>query len=774
MRLRSRSLLLLAALCGAASPGLAVPDGVAASAGTSVKTTSLRTCFRVHDAIAPQVEANIASVRDEVKRQRAAGHLIAYLSTPIGGRGGGYTPLNLQISKFLGTALTKRYGPRLWVLTPDSPKKLESVGDAEPDDGDYMYMWTQILAGDAGQGTPFDLLAIAGPSDFRNFFGHPELPALAAVEKRLQALQVSDAEFRKRTSTPEAFREALSYYGLRASGAMSLGSHDEWNIFAKMNQQRRESNDDQGLHQTYRQIPVLYDGRSLSTSELEKTVSPGFEVPCSSGPLDKLDAAFLSAYVERRGIVKAATSPVIVVSGSDLILFRNGSREQKRVIPDVYHALKAVSHLPFAVYLTLSPVPDGGALPPSVKAELASIQGRIAEAGVTSVGFSAAQLARVREILDGTSSFIRATLESGRFDRRALSDYAAAMGPKMLANAYDAGCAQIQATHRQVTSWKTAMTSDEWNRLIVMNRGKHQARYRNAATQYFAWALGQASPPGFYPGESKRVVYSEFLSPEEDSRDLMSTVLIDSDASAAFFHDPWRLTTDILADGARSCVAALGGTEARREDASGSFWSLPVLLLIAFVVLVFLTIWASTVPRRIRDLENQLDFNEEGSLSVRRRELEFLFKQRQTHFNKRRDYEWRSYFAIIFFFGAADAAVLTNHLELGSWKLEWAGMCLAVGILAAFFEQGLRSRNELDRFAMDRLYNRLCDLIRVRPLSPIRERLKVDLPRGWSSVSRMGLLTVVVLASMALPFVMEGGSRAHCSGDSACCCVARP
>ena len=41
--------------------------------------------------------------------------------------------------------------------------------------------------------------------------------------------------------------------------------------------------------------------------------------------------------------------------------------------------------------------------------------------------------------------------------------------------------------------------------------------------------------PGSYPGESMRVIYVESLGPGEDASDELATVLIDADASHAFF-----------------------------------------------------------------------------------------------------------------------------------------------------------------------------------------------------------------------------------------------
>jgi hypothetical protein len=74
-------------------------------------------------------------------------------------------------------------------------------------------------------------------------------------------------------------------------------------------------------------------------------------------------------------------------------------------------------------------------------------------------------------------------------DRATLNTFTHKMGPLMLRNAADAGCLQIQATHAQMMKWKETFSPVECYRLIVVNRARHQARYRNAATQYFALAI---------------------------------------------------------------------------------------------------------------------------------------------------------------------------------------------------------------------------------------------------------------------------------------------
>jgi hypothetical protein len=84
----------------------------------------------------------------------------------------------------------------------------------------------------------------------------------------------------------------------------------------------------------------------------------------------------LNEYVAR---IKAITKlhPLYVeISGNNLILHRNGQEESKRVIPDIYHALKDVSHIPFLLYLRLSALSSNEQLS---EAEIAGLETLSAE-----------------------------------------------------------------------------------------------------------------------------------------------------------------------------------------------------------------------------------------------------------------------------------------------------------------------------------------------------------------------------------------------------------
>ena len=293
--------------------------------------------------------------------------------------------------------------------------------------------------------------------------------------------------------------------------------------------------------------------------------APAQQTPTSlpAGPLGELDQEFQKTYHARRAELKQDHRPVIVVSFSSVSLFRDGKKQKEGpTLPPLYHVLKAVDHLPFAIYIKLSPH-DDSTLSQAVIDDLQALNQKVSAAlpAVDDSGFSPEQASRARTILNESQGLLHVVIDEHRITRERLAAFAAQLGPLMRANADDAGCEQIKTTHAQVMQWKADLSADEWNSLLVSVPAKHQARYRNAAIQYFGWLLGATGPRWAYPGESMRVVFVEFLNckeeNKEDSRDLLATVEIDAGASQAFFGDAWRLSEDVLSDGAAKCIAQL-------------------------------------------------------------------------------------------------------------------------------------------------------------------------------------------------------------------------
>src|SRR5262245_32360868 len=74
-----------------------------------------------------------------------------------------------------------------------------------------------------------------------------------------------------------------------------------------------------------------------------------------AGPLEQVNNAFRAAYKSARQDALIGAGPVVVVSGDDLVLHRAGKRTSLKVVPPLYHDLKAYSHIPLAAYLLTRP-----------------------------------------------------------------------------------------------------------------------------------------------------------------------------------------------------------------------------------------------------------------------------------------------------------------------------------------------------------------------------------------------------------------------------------
>ena len=70
--------------------------------------------------------------------------------------------------------------------------------------------------------------------------------------------------------------------------------------------------------------------------------------------LDTLNGEFRAQYRQALAATLAQAGPLILEEGDDLILVRHGERTRVLVKPVEYHELKAVAHIPLALFVMLS------------------------------------------------------------------------------------------------------------------------------------------------------------------------------------------------------------------------------------------------------------------------------------------------------------------------------------------------------------------------------------------------------------------------------------
>jgi hypothetical protein len=241
-----------------------------------LKTTVLGTRFEVRPEFETTIDEVTSALRSTLKAERSQGKLICYLSIPLSSAGGGYRPINGEVAEHVKNSLQEEFGAdKFFVLAPGlAESSLRAVGGVQPGGGEYMYLWTNVLAGEDGLGSDFDVVYFAGRSDFFRYFAIQPPRIVVGLENWMTARAESDAAFKTAIMDAPAVRRGfITYYATKAGIAFSNGAHDEWNIFVKVNR-ARAGRPNLGLSG---QIPCYFDRRPLTPPEMEREVQPGYE-----------------------------------------------------------------------------------------------------------------------------------------------------------------------------------------------------------------------------------------------------------------------------------------------------------------------------------------------------------------------------------------------------------------------------------------------------------------------------------------------------------------
>lgn len=238
-------------------------------------------CYCIESAFKPVLDAQVVKLRALLAQERALGKAIGYQSIPLSTIGGGFFNINRDV----GEATKKRVEARLgasqtYLLAPGNKEsEIPNVGGARPSGTEYMVMWTALLEGPDGLGRDFDYVYFVGPNDFSQSLGLTGTGDMDKINEIYAQRLATDPELKsavdKGRITPQSFR---NYYGLRASVSVSLGAHDEWNIFATINKKRR-ADVKFGLPN---QIPMWFDGKGVSPADAEMLTSLGYQGACKA------------------------------------------------------------------------------------------------------------------------------------------------------------------------------------------------------------------------------------------------------------------------------------------------------------------------------------------------------------------------------------------------------------------------------------------------------------------------------------------------------------
>ena len=287
---------------------------------------------------------------------------------------------------------------------------------------------------------------------------------------------------------------------------------------------------------------------SLGALITAKQVAAEINAPApqsETDPLVTLNNAFRGEYSRAKTEALRKVGPLIIVEGSNAVLVRNGKRTEAQIQPPIYQALKAVAHIPFAVFLMFDQS-DFGQLTEERVAELRDYRKLIvdAQSSLGDRGFSDSQLQRQEKIIDDSLAFLDAAIENRQVQKTALDDFARQMSPVLLANVDEAARVELDALHSHASEWRHQMTPDEWKALHVVVMVAHMPRDEELTVQYFQRLLDE-------PIEGHRIICAEGLWEEPRALELLGTHLVDGSAGTAFFGEFMRMHRDLLCDAAR-------------------------------------------------------------------------------------------------------------------------------------------------------------------------------------------------------------------------------
>ena len=265
-------------------------------------------------------------------------------------------------------------------------------------------------------------------------------------------------------------------------------------------------------------------------------------------PLVTLNNAFRGEYSRAKTEALAKVGPLIIIEGTKAVLVRDGKKTESEIQPPLYQALKAVAHIPFAVFLMFDQS-NFGPLTDQRIAELRDYRKLIvdAQSSLDDRGFSESQLQRQQKIIDDSLAFLDAAIENRKVQKTALDEFARQMAPVLLENVDEAAKVELDALHSHVSEWRHQMSPDEWKALHVVVMVAHMPRDEELSVQYFQRLLDD-------PIEGHRIICAEGLWEEPRALELLATHLIDGAAGVAFFGEYMRMHRDLLADAAKAYI----------------------------------------------------------------------------------------------------------------------------------------------------------------------------------------------------------------------------
>ena len=272
----------------------------------------------------------------------------------------------------------------------------------------------------------------------------------------------------------------------------------------------------------------------------QRELADARKVPPQNEPFAAINFSFHETYtrlVEQVLAQLGDSVPVIALIGDDATLLFDGAERREQVLPARYHELKALDHLAFGVQLILM-ASGSGRLTDVTAKELHEKRGQIqAIQAVINGSFVCASKAPA-ELLCRARMLVDRVLAEGLVDFDRPQEHIHGLASHALETAQLAVCIELEQLHVLLTLWRDHVGERAWAGMYVVICGAHQARYREAACQYFGLLFHQAESSA--AEREDRLVYAEGLCDIEAALDLLARHIVDQPGVESFV---WRPAT---------------------------------------------------------------------------------------------------------------------------------------------------------------------------------------------------------------------------------------
>jgi hypothetical protein len=266
--------------------------------------------------------------------------------------------------------------------------------------------------------------------------------------------------------------------------------------------------------------------------------------------LEKLDDRLVQIYEVARAerVAHEQKKGLIVVRDDVMLLFRGDEpvRQFTGLEPPLYNKMKALGHIPLAIFCLLHAVNDGP-LSRSLKGRLVSYRALLDSAGVAldvSEEVAAGTLPRPVAIPAMAMAFLGSVLKSGATSRHALHGFTRGVCDDVDLVLAAAAKAQLQACERMVEEIRSLLPPKEWAELRVLILGPYMAKQGEIFLQFFSQELNTPVSGDrrlvYFDGDDLKAAYERFC-----------TATLDAEAAQAIFGNRRRLHRDVLADATR-------------------------------------------------------------------------------------------------------------------------------------------------------------------------------------------------------------------------------